>query len=246
MWNAEAIVEIVAAGLFRAATDRDREQAASGLDHLAELALQPLVGGFLRDAGFGVWPEERYPGDRAHRQKSRGRRCDLVLTPGDRPLGQAAADPRSGETLESLTGRPGDGIPASEESLQVDGDSFWLEIKTVAQFSSGGPARDYSSRLLGDVAADVGKIASDPGIRHAGLLLILFTRDRDTARHDLLAWRVRCLERDFPVFSPAFGDFPLNDRLGNGHATVALFPVVPSLEPEDSLPGPEDDGREEA
>jgi len=116
----------------------------------------------------------------------------------------------------------------------------------VAQFSPRGPARDYSSRLLGDVAADVGKIASDPGIRHAGLLLILFTRDRETARHDLLAWRVRCLERDFPVFSPAVGDFPLNDRLGNGHATVALFPVVPSLEPEDSLPGPEDDGREEA
>jgi hypothetical protein len=246
VWNAEAIVEIVAAGLSRAAMDRDREQAVSGLDHLAELALQPLVGRFLRDAGFGVWPEERYPGDRTHRRRSRGRRCDLVLTPGGPPLGQRSPHPRGGQPPESLTNGPGEGIPASEESLQVHGDAFWLEIKTVAQFSSRGPARDYGSRLLGDVAADVGKIASDPGIRHAGLLLILFTRDRETARHDLLAWQVRCLERDFPVFSPAVEGFPLNDRLGNGHATVALFPVVPSLEPEDSHPGPEDDRREQA
>jgi hypothetical protein len=244
VWNAEAIVEIVAAGLTRAALDRDREQAVSGLDHLDEAALQPLIGRILRDAGFGVWPEERYPGDRSHRRRSRGKRCDLVLTRGDRPLPQESAHSFGGEPPESPTDRPANGIPGSRESFQAHGDSFWLEIKTVAQFSSRGPARDYSSRLLGDVAADVGKIASDPGIRHAGLLLILFTRDRETARHDLLAWRVRCLERDFPVFSPAVGGFSLNNRLGNGHITVALFPVVPPVERDGSRPGPEHDGRE--
>jgi hypothetical protein len=246
VWNADAIVEIVAAGLSRVASECDREQAVSGLDHLAEPALQPLVGRGLRDAGFGVWPEERYPADRLHRRRSRGRRCDLVLTPAGEPLCPESPEAPGGEgpaLRPDLPAEPGEepvhGVSEPEASLHLHQDSFWLEIKTVAQFSSRGPARDYSARLLGDVAADVGKIASDPGIRHAGLLLILFTRDRETARHDLLAWQVRCLERDVPVFSPAVESFPLNDRLGNGHATVALFPVVPA--PVDLLSGPERD-----
>jgi hypothetical protein len=249
VWNTEAIVEIVAAGLSRVATDRDREQAVAGLDHLAELALQPLVGRFLRDAGYGVWPEERYPADRSHRRKSRGRRCDLVLTPPGEPARLKSPEARGSAAQLALPElpaepeeEPADGSSDPESLLQRHGDTYWLEIKTVAQFSSRGAARDYGSRLLGDVAADVGKIASDPGIRHAGLLLILFTRDRETARHDLLAWQVRCLERDFPVFSPAVEGFPLNDRLGNGHATVALFPVVPLADAQQPLPGSELDG----
>jgi hypothetical protein len=235
VWNAEAIVEIVVAGFSRVAGEREREQAIAGLDQLDEVALQSLIGEILRAAGFGVWPEERYPGDRLHRRRSRGKRCDLVLTPAGEPLRRECSETSLGGASSLPAGLP-EGpdsgpkarLPAPGSPVQLHADAFWLEIKTVAQYSPRGPARDYGSRLLGDVADDVGKIASDPGIRHAGLMLVLFTRDRETARHDLLAWQVRCLERDLPVFTPAVGGFPLNDRLGNGQATVALFPVVPS------------------
>ncbi len=98
-------------------------------------------------------------------------------------------------------------------------------MKLAAQFTPSGPARDYSGRLLGSAAEDVAKMAADPGIRDAGVLLLLHTAGREVARHDLLAWRIRCLERDLPVFAPAVQEIPIGDRLGNTLATLALFPV---------------------
>jgi hypothetical protein len=220
MWQAVSIVRIVTDGLERAASDREREDAVSGIDRLEETQLQPLIAEALHRAGLGVWPEQRYPADRIHRRRSQGRRCDLVLTDSITlsPVRALAVADSAADPSKKISERPDAPLPP---------DAFWLEIKTVAQFTAEGPARDYSPRLLGDVAADVGKMASDPDIRYAGVLLVLFTRDRETARHDLLAWQLRCSEKDLPVFSPAVGGFCLNDRVGNGHATVALFPVVP-------------------
>ncbi len=107
----------------------------------------------------------------------------------------------------------------------LENQPYWLEMKLAAQFTPSGPARDYSGRLLGSAAEDVAKMAADPGIRDAGVLLLLHTAGREVARHDLLAWRIRCLERDLPVFAPAVQEIPIGDRLGNTLATLALFPV---------------------
>ncbi len=209
-WSITAIADAVAAGLVCESARFDAEQAVYGLDSLDELALHPLIASALRDAGFGVYREQRYPADRRCRRVSEGERCDLVLTPAGRPL-DAPEEPK---TLFD---------PPDAVSL---GDAFWLETKVVAQFTANGPNRRYSSLLLGDVRRDVAKLAKDPGIRHAGLGIVLFTAEQHVADHDLAAWQQRCDELELPVAAPEIRHARVSDRLGNEVCTVALFPIA--------------------
>lgn len=209
-WNVSDIVDAVGEGLVRAARDRDQEQAVYGLDVLDELRLHPLILSSLREAGFGVWPEQRYPSDRtARRSKSIGKRCDVVLTPDGRPL----LDPDAERTLFG-----------DEEAVVLEA-AYWLEVKTVAQFTVDGPFGRYAAELLSPVSQDIRKLSRDRLIFHAGLLLVLFTADRATAEHDLRAWEIRCLAKGYPVAPPVTRHIPIADRIGNSHLSVAIFPV---------------------
>ncbi len=203
------IVDAVEAALRAEAARLDREQAVQGLDSLDELKLHPVVSGALRETGFGVAPEQRYPQRQTRRRASEGERCDLVLTPDGRPLAVYKREPTLFE--------PPDAVPSTE--------AFWLEIKVVNQFTAEGANRSYSSDLLSGVRADVAKLSRDPGIARAGLLLVLFCRDETVARHDLSLWLERCLDLGLPVGSPAVAAFGITDRLGNGCCAVALFPI---------------------
>jgi len=142
----------------------------------------------------------------------------MVLTPGGRPLAH----------LEGLNGHARLPFPQEthfcRESTSVVplADAFWLEIKSVAQHASGGPAADYSAGLFAEWAADVRKINSDPEVVYAALLVIFFTAGVATARHDRDLWRLRCLEDDLPLLSPAATTgFAICDRLGNAHCSLA-------------------------
>ncbi len=209
-WSTADIADAVHAGFERRATDDNLEQAVYGFDALDELGLHPIIQASLSQAGFGVWPEQRYPGDATRTKRSEGKRCDIVLTPQpDMPL----RDPLISGTLF-------DQQPACDRS-----DAYWLEIKTVAQFETSGPFPRYASELLQPVAKDVKKIWSDPTIRFGGLLIVLFTHDRETAEHDLLAWHTRCLEKSYPVAPPALRGLRLIDRIGNGWCATAMFGV---------------------
>lgn len=203
------IVEAVAAALSRRAADDDDEQAVYSIDTLDELQLHPLIQRALRDAGFGVHPEQRYPADRTKRKKSHGKRCDLVLTPD----GRALMEP----DVETTLFEPPDAVVLEA--------AFWLEVKTVSQFTTDGPFARYSAELLSPVSQDIKKMASDRTIFHAGLMLILFTADEPTAKHDLAAWEARVLKRGYPVAPAVIKGFDLIDRMGNARCTVALFPV---------------------
>ena len=75
------------------------------------------------------------------------------------------------------------------------------------------------------IVQDVKKLWTDRKIRHAGLLLVLFTQDQAVAEHDVLAWHRRCLDRGFPVAPPASRGFRITDRIGNGYCAVAHFGV---------------------
>ncbi|MEL7087724.1 MAG: hypothetical protein AAGL98_04675, partial [Planctomycetota bacterium] len=195
--------------LRRRAAEDDADQAVYGFDALDELGLHPLVRDALTTRGYGAWPEQRYPGHWHKKKKSHGLRCDLVLTPDGLPL----RDPAIKDTLF-------DAQPA------VDADrAYWLEIKTVAQFETGGAFRRYSAELLQPVTKDVQKIWSDGVIRHGGLLLVLFTQTQEIAEHDLAAWHTRCLDKGFPVGPPAVRGFAITDRVGNGWCAVAVFGV---------------------
>jgi len=221
-WAAATLVEVIAHGLAREAAARDAAQEILGVDSLPELALQPLVATALREAGYGVWPEQRYPRARRDARRNRGRRCDLVLTTAGRPLAQL-----EGPDGHARLPFPQAAAPGREDVSVVPlAEAFWLEIKNMAQHAAGTPAADYNAGLFAGWAADVRKMSSAPGLIYAGLLLIAFTADAGIARRDLDLWRLRCLAEDLPLLSPATAGFAINDRQGNAHCSLALFPIL--------------------
>ncbi|MEX0886920.1 MAG: hypothetical protein WD009_10825 [Phycisphaeraceae bacterium] len=209
-FSAADIADAVHAGLHARARADDVEQAVYSLDSLDELALHPIIRAALSDAGYGALPERRYPGAWNRRRKSEGQRCDLVLTPEHRPL----RDPELAGTL----------FATALDAVDAD-QACWLEIKTVAQYESAGPFKRYASELLAPVTADVGKLERDEVIRHAALLLVLFTASQEIAEHDLAAWHERCLTRGHLISPPAARMFALTDRIGNACCATAVFKI---------------------
>lgn len=199
-WSWSALADALAAGLARAADAIELEQAVRGLDAYGEIELHPVLGAALRDAGFGVFHEQRFPRDRNQRKRSAGARCDLVLTPDA-------------------------GTPLDDDAL---GDALWIEVKVVAQFAPLGPHRGYARALQTPVWGDVKKLARDPTIVHGLMVLVLFTVDAVTADHDLDVWCTRAVELGLHLWPRAQRSLPIGDRLGNRLCTVALFPLDPS------------------
>jgi hypothetical protein len=187
----------------------DAEQSVTGIDALDELQLHPVLAAGLRQAGWTVWPEQHYPEGGQRRRDTEGERCDLVLTPAGTALHDPGAEPTLFDSFDDVGPE----------------DAFWLEVKVVNQFTIEGPNPYYASQLLSTVGEDVAKLSRHEGIRHAGLLIVLFTEDRPTAEHDLAQWLDRCLQRGMPVQSPCLRASEMTDRLGNALCAAALFPV---------------------
>lgn len=209
-WIWDAVADALAAGLGRAAADVEREQAVRGLDARAELELHPLLRDALRAAGFGVAAEVRFPRDRPRPRRTEGARCDMVLTPGGRPL----EDPGAQLGLFAAA----DAVPLTEAA--------WIEVKVVAQFREGGPNRAYAAALQRPVWGDVEKLAADPDIRLAAALLLLFTADVEVATHDLGVWSAGARQRGLPLAPAVRRDVAIGDRLGNRLCTAAVFPLA--------------------
>ena len=208
-WSPPEIANVVESGLLGRARADDTEQVVYGFDALDELGLHPLIQDSLRASGYGIWPEQRYPGQWNKTRRSEGQRCDLVLTRDGLPL----FDPQIKGTLFEHQ-------PAEDAET-----AYWLEIKTVAQFETGGPFRRYAGELFAPVAGDVRKIWNDGVILCGGLLLVLFTESQEVAEHDLAAWHQRCISRGYPVGPPAVRGFAIRDRIGNGWCGIAVFSV---------------------
>ncbi|MFK7790957.1 MAG: hypothetical protein AB8C95_15875 [Phycisphaeraceae bacterium] len=208
-WQPPDIADAIAAGLARQAEADDAEHAVYGFDARDELGLHPVIHAAVSDAGYGAWPEQRYPGHWHKTKRSEGLRCDLVITPDGRPLRD--------QTVKGTLFDTGEAVDAQA--------AYWLEIKTVAQFETGGAFKRYSAELLSPVMKDVKKIWSDGVIQHGGLLIILFTESQEIAEHDLAIWHERCIRKGFPVGPPAVRGLPINDRIGNSWCSVAVFGV---------------------
>jgi hypothetical protein len=208
MWSNREIISAIQMGLSAESDRIESEQAVYGLDALDELALHLLLGTALEKAGFGVHREERYPEYRRSRTRSKGRRCDLVLTRDGRPLAKP-------EQLPTLFDPP-DPVPLNE--------AFWLEVKIVAQFRLGGSNRRYSSAFA-PIRRDIAKLAKHKGFSYGGLLILMFAQERLVADHDLELWRFQCNEQGFPLGEASLRDIALGDRLGNKICRVGLYPV---------------------
>ena len=208
-WSWHDLADALAAGLERAAAATELEQAVRGLDARSELELHPLLHAALREAGYGVFPEQRFPRERGKRRRSEGARCDIVLTP--------------------------DGLPLADEQVQLGlfapahtvalAEAMWIEVKAVAQFRELAANRAYAQALQRPVWKDVEKLASDPQIAHAVVLLILFTADAAVAEHDLGVWAARASQRGLPLWPRITRAVAIGDRIGNRVCTLALFPI---------------------
>lgn len=209
MWSPADITDAIEAGFRRRAAALDAEHAVYGLDALDEVRLHPVIAEALSHEGFGVYREERYPADRRKHRESEGERCDFVLTPGGLPL-------RVAERKATLFDSP--------DMVDLD-EAYWLETKVVAQYTPEGPNRQYASQLLSTVRHDVAKLAKDPDILHAGLLIVMFVREQAVAVHDLDIWQDRCLRRSLPIAAPSVRHVQITERMGHGICTIALYPV---------------------
>ena len=208
-WCVASLADALEAGLLREECRLKTEQAISGLDARDELSLHAQLAEDLAATGLGVHREVRYPVARRHRRRTQGDRCDLVLTPENRPL----EIPEAETTLFS-----------NEDAVALE-DAFWLEVKVVSQFTEEGSNQGYSSQLLSTVKEDIAKLSKDRGILHAGLLILLFTADPTIAEHDLGIWQDRCLEKSLPISAPSSRVIPISDRLGNQSCTLRIYPV---------------------
>lgn len=233
MWRTDELAEAAAAGLRGFDRAARIAQEVRGVDALSEVDLHPVLREGLEGAGFGVYPEQPYPTPPSRRALRREReRCDLVLTPDPSlrvrdVVEELAVLDAAGETLFSVV--------AKEELAAAPGigadEAYWLEVKAVGQHcyteDVPGPNRGYAGELMA-AAADLVKLSRDPRIVHGGLLLVLFTEDEATSRHDLGVFVHRCLDKDLAIETPTTVRAPIDDRIGNRVCTVALVPVRPS------------------
>ena len=180
-----------------------------GLDVRSELELHPLLHAGLRAAGYGGHPEQRFPRERGLRRRSEGTRCDLVVTPEGLPLVDDAAQL---------------GLFAPTQAMAL-ADAMWIEVKAVAQFRALAPNMAYAQALQRPVWRDVEKLASDPQIAHAAVLLIVFTAAAVVAEHDLGVWAARASQRGLPLWPRVQRTLAIGDRVGHRCCTLALLPI---------------------
>ena len=210
------IADQVGAALRQAEAELVEEQAVHGLDTQAEVALQTLLGERL-GRHFEVAREVHYPSShgskRSHRQ-----RCDLVLSPKGMPLPQQS-DPRPQLQLFAAQPAPGPTCPL--------GEAFWLEVKVAYQFRPGGLRhRGYGTQFRQAVVADLRKMAAEPLIHHAGLLLIVFNESAAVASKDLELFESLLIHKESLAGFRHERSLRIQDRIGHHLCTVALWPII--------------------
>ncbi|MCA9286208.1 MAG: hypothetical protein KDA22_13370 [Phycisphaerales bacterium] len=204
------LADALAAGIDAEEQRLRLEQAVHGLDALNEVALHAHLRTALEAAGYGVHAEQRYPRDRTIRRRSEGDRCDLVVTADRASLRQPDREP----TLFD---------PSDAVDLEA---AYWLEVKTANQFLPEGPNARYAAEFVRPPRGDVLKLARDPRIRQAGLLLVVFAADQAVAERDLRWWEEQALRRGLPIGAAYRRSIRLLDRIGNRACVLALHPVA--------------------
>lgn len=209
------LAEQVAAALQLAEQELALEQAVHGLDTRSELSLQTLLGERL-GRHFDVAREVHYPSSagakRTHRQ-----RCDLVLSPKGVPLA-----PQSGQQLQLALSGPGPGSGTCTLA-----EAFWLEVKVAYQFRPGGlHHKGYGAQFRRAVVADLRKLAAEPLIHHAALLLIVFNESAAIASKDLDLFESLLIHKEALAGFRHVRSLPIQERIGHHLCTAALWPIL--------------------
>jgi hypothetical protein len=131
------------------------------------------------------------------RDRRRGRRCDLVL----------AAPDVSSET-------------EPERAL-------WLELKLARQRRTGGD-RDprYAEQWRRQLIADLRKLAAEPRIHAAAIVLIAFTEDEAALARDLDGFESVMIQRGVVAGFRQVRTLPVVDRIGHTLGAIAAWPTI--------------------
>jgi hypothetical protein len=203
-WHLPTITAGLASVLARLEAELRLEQAPHGLDSFDERAFQRAFAAGLRDE-HEVALEVHYPSSSRLGRTCR-QRCDLVLTPRGWPL-------RQDETL------PLDLCPPEA--------GLWLELKIARQLREGGATNGgYGTQWRRQVVADLRKMAAEPSIREAALVVLVFTADATGLGRDLAAFESLLTRDGVGAGFRQVRSLPIADRIGHRLLTVALWPTV--------------------
>lgn len=185
------------------------EQAVYGIDSLDELQIQSLLADGLK-SHHHVAREVHYPGS-VGRKLSHRARCDLVLTPHSHPL-------RLDSTPPSLFDPTHFTLPT---------DAFWLEVKCAFQYRAPDQRHaGYGEQWRNKVVDDLRKMDGDEQIRHAGLLLIVFTESSEIVEKDLQLFEDILVRKEVLAGFRQVRSLKISDRIGHRLASIALWPTI--------------------
>lgn len=209
MWDASKLADQLGEAI-RAAEDALRlEQAVYGLDSHDELKIHTIIAEQMA-AHYELAREVHYPSSFGKKLTNR-QRCDLVLSPKGFPLKLDSAPP-------SLFDPP--------KQTQTT-DAFWLEIKVAYQFREGGRQHGgYGAQWRTKVVEDLRKMDAELGIKHAGLLLVVFNESSEVLAKDLELFENVLMEKEVLTGFRQVRSVPILDRMGHKLCTVALWPTI--------------------
>jgi hypothetical protein len=208
-WKWSTVADRFAQVLRKADAQVRLEQAVYGLDARDENSLQELLSD-----GLGRWyevvREAHYPSS-VGRKLTHRQRCDLVLTPRGQPLRVDSAPP----TLFDPPNAVG------------PGEALWLEVKVAYQFREGGVIHGgYGSQWRSAIISDLKKMESEPAIRRAGLVLIVFNESAEILQKDLGILETSLAEKEVLAQTGMVRSVPIQDRIGHRLCTAAFWPTV--------------------
>ncbi|HEY3352145.1 MAG TPA: hypothetical protein VGQ83_02770 [Polyangia bacterium] len=204
-WHLPGVADRLADVVAALELDLRVAQAPHGLDAWDERRLQHALAAGLRPA-YDVALEAHYPST-AGRKLTHRQRCDLVLTPRGRPLRQ------------ETTLLPFDLCPPEE--------ALWIELKLAHQRGEGGAAKaGYGTKWRRQLVDDLRKMAAEPCIREAALVLVVFTDTVETVTRDLDTFEALLAEDNVLAGFRHVRNLPIVERIGHRVCTVALWPTV--------------------
>ena len=231
MWSYSEIVHSVSDAFETYERDLLDEHAVAGLDSYREIDLHPIAYYGLTTCFQSILREVCLPStERDLPGRNARERVDLVILPDGKKSIYDPVDAHkdlqraSGTLFEPVATLP---TPKADECPPTE--AMWIEIKSVPQFRyvDGVPVPNtkYAQELIAGPREDVIKLASDPQIRHAGVLVIVFTELREAGPHDLSMSIRAMIDQDLPVGSPEIEQVEIQDRGGNVWCTLGLIPV---------------------
>lgn len=210
-WDFSTVADRLHDGLSTAEQELRLEQAVYGLDAQDERSLQALLANRLATY-YEIACEVHYPGSQGRKLTHRPR-CDLVLTPPERPLRIDSAPP-------TLFDPPADRISGPADAL-------WLEVKIAYQFREGGARHGgYGTQWRQAVVDDLKKMEGDELIKEAGLVLIVFNESQMILDKDLELFEEVLARKEVLAGFRHVRSIPILERIGHRLCTIALWPTI--------------------